>query len=335
MASRGRGPSHSVLFSRFGGIDVLELVDVERPKAAPGEVVVEVLASGINHIEAYIREGRFADEVPTSFPQGQGSDFAGLVVEVGEGVTAFTRHSEVLGHAVLAAHANFVVVPERNLVAKPPRLSWEVAGSLFLAGLTAFHAVQAAHVGEGDTVVISAAAGGVGSIQAQLATMRGATVIGTCGERNFDYLRQLGVKPVVYGDGIADRIRAVAPGGATAFIDNYGENEALAEDLEIRPGRFRSSNSRQDFELRAVRGWDDDDEAAAEQMRILGRLATLATERRIDLLISGFYPLELVHEAFTDLEKYHARGKIVLGMRTIAGAESSPMKARDVQDSRP
>ncbi|WP_150307587.1 NADP-dependent oxidoreductase [Planctomonas psychrotolerans] len=334
MASRGRRTAKSVFFSAFGGIEVLDLVEVERPRPAPGEVVVEVLAAGINHIEGYIREGRFEAEVPTSFPQGQGSDFAGLVVEVGEGVTAFAVRSEVLGHAVLASHANYVVVPARNLVAKPQGLSWEVAGSLFLAGLTAYDAVQAARVGEGDTVVISAAAGGVGSIELQLAKARGALVIGTCGERNFDYLRQLGVKPVVYGDGIADRIRAVAPRGVTAFLDNYGGNEAVAEELEVQPARFRSSDSRKDFELRAVRGFDSADDAA-RQTGILGTLATLAAERKVDLLISGFYPLERVQDAFTDLEKYHARGKVVLGMRTIGGGNPSTLKARDVHDSRP
>ncbi|MCU1482008.1 MAG: putative oxidoreductase [Subtercola sp.] len=305
--------TQTVQFSEFGGVDVLELVEIEMPHPGPGEVLVEVLVAGINHIEAYIRQGLFADDIPTSANQTQGSDFAGIVIEVGEGVTRFTRNAEVLGHARLSSHAYHVVVSADNLVAKPKQLSWEVAGSLFLAGLAAHDLVEAAHISPGETIVVSAAAGGVGSIEIQLAKLRGATVIGTCGERNFDYLRQLGVKPVVYGDGLADRIELLAPNGVAAYLDNFGQNGAdIAAQLEVDPARYASSDERKRIEVTAI---DPDEHERARNTLVLARLAELAATRQISVLISGYYPFGLVHEAFDDLETRHARGKIVLGMK--------------------
>lgn len=321
--------SKAVTFTRYGGVDVLELVSSPPPTPGPGEVVVEVLAAGINHIEAYVRQGLFADDVPVAFPQGQGTDFSGLVMAIGEGVTSFARGSEVLGHAVMASHANYIVVPQSSLVAKPASLSWEVAGSLFLAGLAANDAVEAVRVAPGDTVVISAAAGGVGSMEAHLAMAKGATVIGTCGERNFDYLRQIGVKPVVYGDGLADRIRALAPRGVGAYIDNFGrDNPDVAEDLGVSSSRFRSSDHRRDIELAAMHPTP---EQAENHTRVLAGLAGLAADRTINVLISGFYPFTRVRDAFEDLEQRHARGKIVLGMRPVDNSFHG-LGARKVRD---
>ncbi|TDW28663.1 NADP-dependent oxidoreductase [Cryobacterium psychrophilum] len=315
MSPRRSSALRAVSVTAFGGVDTLEIIETERPQPGPGEVLVEVLAAGINHVEAFLRQGRYQNEFPVELPIGQGSDFAGLVVATGEGVTSFTKGSEVLGHTSMASHATFVVVPATSLVAKPAALSWEVAGSLFLAGFAANDAVQAVGVGQGDVVVISAAAGGVGSIEAHLAMARGATVIGTCGERNFDYLRQIGVKPVVYGDGLAERIRAVAPGGVAAYLDNFGkDNIDVSDELGVSRSRFRSSENRRDVELRAMAPSPED---AVAQTRVLARIAGFAADRTVNVLISGFYPFDRVREAFDDLEKHHARGKIVLGMRPV------------------
>ena len=315
MSPLRRTAGRTVQYDSYGGIDVLEVAETPRPTPGHGEVLVEVLAAGINHIEAFVREGQYRDELPGAFPHGQGTDFAGLVTAIGDGVTSFARGAEVLGHTVMSSHADWVVVKQNHLVAKPPALSWEVAGSLFLAGLAADDAVRAVNVSDGDTVVISAAAGGVGSMEAHLSKLRGATVIGTCGERNFDYLRQIGVKPVVYGDGLVDRIRAVAPNGVTAYIDNFGrDNPDVATELGVTANRFRSSEQRRTIELAAMH---PDDAQAIDYTRTLARLAGLAAERAVDVLISGFYPLERVREAFEDLEQRHARGKIVLGMRPV------------------
>ncbi|MBC7725252.1 MAG: NADP-dependent oxidoreductase [Burkholderiaceae bacterium] len=329
MSPIRRTPASAVTFSQYGGVDVLDLVEMEKPVAGRGEIVVEVLAAGINHVEAYVRQGQFDGEVPITFPQRQGSDFSGLVSSIGEGVTSFSKGAEVLGHASMSSHANWVVVPQSQLVAKPASLSWEVAGSLFLAGLAADDAVQAVNVSAEETVVISAAAGGVGSMEAHLAMARGATVIGTCGERNFDYLRQIGVKPVVYGGGLAERIRALAPRGVHAYIDNFGgDNVRVAEELGVATARFRSSDHRRDIELEAM---NPTPEQAEQHTRVLARLAGLAGERKINVLISGFYPFDKVREAFDDLEQRHARGKIVLGMRPVDNSFHG-LGARKVRD---
>ena len=315
MSPQRRALARSVQIASYGGVEVLDIVEIEKPVPGPGEVLVEVLAAGINHVEAYLRQGMYEGELHVSLPTGQGSDFSGLVAAIGEGVTSFARGSEVLGHTSMASHATFIIVPARNLVTKPASLSWEVAGSLFLAGLAADEAVHAVGVSKGDVVVISAAAGGVGSIEAHLAMAKGATVIGTCGLRNFDYLRQIGVKPVVYGEGVADRIRALAPRGVAAFIDNFGQNNPdVADELGVSRSRFRSSDHRREIELKAMRPSPED---AVHNTQVLAKLAALAADRTLNVLISGFYPFDRVREAFDDLEKRHARGKVVLGMRPV------------------
>jgi len=321
--------ARAVQFTRFGGVDVLEIADIARPQPGPGEVLVEVLAAGVNHMEAFIRQGMFDSEHSAAFPMRQGTDFSGIVVGLGEGVSDLKLRSDVVGHALVGSHATHIVVPRQNLVAKPASVSWEVGGALFLAGVTAWRAIEAMHIGPDDTVVVSAAAGGVGSMEIQLAKLRGATVLGTCGERNFDYLRQIGVKPIVYGDGIADRIRAAAPNGVTVFLDNFGgDNAELAEELGIEPARFHSSDDRKEIELRAV--WPDA-ETARRDTEILGELVALVRDQKLRVLVSGFYPYGFVQDAFDDLEKRHSRGKIVLGMNPVDAGRVT--KARDIHEA--
>src|SRR3954447_17004936 len=165
--------ARAVHFDRYGAPDVLYLAEVDAPRPGLGEVVVAVQAAAINPGEASLREGRSGQ--PTTFPSGQGSDLAGVISQVGMGVTAFNPGDEVLGwSSLLASHADYVLVPADQLVRKPTGMPWEVAGSLYVAGCTAYAAVHAVGVGPGDTVVVSAAAGGVGSIAVQLAKLAGA-----------------------------------------------------------------------------------------------------------------------------------------------------------------
>lgn len=321
----------SLRYSRYGGPDVLEFVESEIPKPRWGEVVVDVLASGINHIEAFVREGHLAETVPIELPAGQGSDFAGLVREVGTGVEGWKRGDEVIGHAVRGAHATHVVVPATSLVRKPKRVNWEEAGGLYLAGLTALDTLDGLRLGQGDTLVISAAAGGVGNIEAQLAKFAGVRVIGTCGERNHDFLREQGVKPVVYGEGMADRIRKIAPGGVTAFIDNFGQDgQQLAFELGVPPQKYRSSEDRKAIELAAIA---PDEEFAAHATKQLQRLAEFTADHALHVVVSAFYPFDLIIDAFEDLDRLHARGKIIVGMRPAN--PDRIIKQRDMHDARP
>lgn len=213
---------------------------------------------------------------------------------------------------------------------KPKSVTWEAAGGMFLSGATALEVLDELKIGASDVVVISAAAGGVGSIQAQVAKHRGATVIGTCGDRNFDYLRQLGIKPVRYGDGIADRIRTAAGGASvTALIDNFGQDgHALVDELGVPAGRYRSSADRREVELRLLRG---DPESVAHATDMLARLVELAQARTFTLLVSGIYPLRRISEAYADLQKLHSRGKVLLGTNMVSSFRT--LKARDVHEA--
>lgn len=318
-----------VEYDRTGDTDVLEMRSHPLPAPGPGEVVVEVVTAGINHIDGFIRSGTETAWADEPWPRRSGSDFAGIVAATGPGVSRFRVGAEVIGHVRSGAHATYLTVRESALVAKPKTVTWETAGSLYLAGVTALDVLDDLRIGAGDIVVISAAAGGVGSIQAQIAKHLGATVIGTCGDRNFDYLRQLGIKPVRYGDGIADRIRKAAGAPVTAFIDNFGQDgRALADELGVPEGRYRSSADRRDVELRLL---EDDPEERARQTAQLERLTKLAERRAFTVLVSGFYPLTDIAEAYADLKKLHSRGKVVLATHPVTTYRS--LKAREVHEA--
>jgi NADPH:quinone reductase-like Zn-dependent oxidoreductase len=195
-------------------------------------------------------------------------------------------------------------------------MEWEVAGGLYLAGVTAMATLDRLRLTAGDVVVVTAAAGGVGHIEVQLAHAAGATVLGTCSAGNVDYLRSLGVLPVVYGDGLEDRIRKAAKGRpVTAFVDNHGSGADLAAALGVPPERLVTSADRRALEVRFFTAGPEDREATA----LLEQLVRLIEDRTVRVLVSGFYPFEYVREAFAELEQLHARGKVILGMRPSAG----------------
>ena len=229
----------AVRFDEYGGVDVLKVVDVPRPVPGTAQVLVQVKAAGINPGEAKIRVGLEDSTWPATFPSGEGSDLAGIVAETGPGVTSFSAGDEVIGWTDnRASQAEYVVVEEQHLTAKPAGVPWEEAGALFVAGTTAYAAVRAVGLTGGDTVAVSGAAGGVGSIAVQLARQAGATVIGLASEAHRPWLAGHGVIPVAYGDGMADRIRQAAS-KVDAFIDTFGAGYVqLALELGVEPSRI-------------------------------------------------------------------------------------------------
>ncbi len=229
----------AVRFDGYGNIDILHLADVPVPEPAQGEVLVKVKAASINSGEAKIREGVFHKVWPASFPSGEGSDLAGIVTQVGIGVGGVANGDEVIGFTHRrASHAEYVVVDAQNLTRKPANVSWEVAGSLAIAGSTADASVRAVSLKQGDKVAVSGAAGGVGSITVQLARRAGAEVIGIAGQANHDWLMAHGIKPVSYGDGLAKRLREAA---IDAFIDTYGQGYVkIAIELGVAPDRINT-----------------------------------------------------------------------------------------------
>jgi NADPH:quinone reductase-like Zn-dependent oxidoreductase len=314
----------AVRFDEYGGIEVLKVVDVPRPVPGAGQVLVQVKAAGINPGEAKIRAGLLHSRWPATFPSGQGSDLAGIVAGTGPGVTSFPAGDEVLGWTDnRASQAEYVVVgaggvrgdgvppgeSEPHLTAKPAGVPWEVAGALFVAGATAYAAVRAVDLTEGATVVVSGAAGGVGSLAVQLARRAGATVIGLASEAHHQWLAGHGVIPVTYGDGVADRIRKAA-GQVDAFIDTFGADYvALALELGVEPSRIDTIAN---FEAVARYGVKADGSAAGASASVLAELAGLVAAGELEVPIAATFPLDRVQDAYRRLAEGHILGKIVL-----------------------
>jgi NADPH:quinone reductase-like Zn-dependent oxidoreductase len=301
----------AVRFSQYGGVDVLDVVDVANPEPGQGQLLVQVKAAGINPGEAKIRDGLLHARWPATFPSGEGSDLAGIVAETGPGVTRFSVGDEVLGWTDnRASQAEYVAAEEQHLTAKPAEVSWEVAGALYVAGATAWAAVRAVSPGEGDTVVVSGAAGGVGSIAVQLARLAGATVIGVASEIQHEWLQAHGVIPVAYGDGLADRIRLAAGGRVDAFIDTYGGDYVeLALELGVEPFRIDTIANFQAVEKYGVKA---EGSAAGARADALAELAGLIAEGKLEVPIEATFPLDRVRDAYRLLARGHTRGKIVL-----------------------
>ena len=301
----------AVRFDSYGDIDALKVVEVDPPVAGPGHVVVRVKAAGINPGEASIRRGLMAERWPATFPSGEGSDLAGVVEEVGQGVTGFAAGDEVLGWTdERASHAELVEAEAANLVRRPAGVSWEAAGSLFVVGTTAYATVRAVAPQPGETVVISGAAGGVGSLSVQLARNVGAVVIGLASETHHAWLSAHGIVPITYGDSVEERIRVAAGGPIDAFIDTFGAGYVeLALQLGVNTERI---NTIIDFPAVARYGVKGEGTAAAASAEVLAQLADMIADGKLEVPIAAVYPLDQVREAYRELEQRHTLGKIVL-----------------------
>ena len=280
----------AVRYDEFGGIDVLRVEEVERPVPGDGQVLVRVKAAGINPSEAVIRTGAVAELFPSTFPSGQGSDLAGVIEEAGAEAGGFSPGDEVIGFSNnRASQAELVLVEAGDLTPKPEKVSWEVAGGLYVAGVTAWGAVHAV----------------------QLARRTGAMVIGLAGAGNHEWLASHGVIPVAYGDGVADRIRAAAPSGVDAFIDTHGDGYVeLALTLGVPADRI---DTIADYPAAAKHGVKTDGGAeAGPGGEVLAELAGLIADGHLEVPIANVYPLAQVREAYAELERRHTHGKIVL-----------------------
>jgi NADPH:quinone reductase-like Zn-dependent oxidoreductase len=301
----------AVRFDNYGGLDVLQVVEVPRPIPGPEQVLVRVKAAAINPGEAKIREGLLDASWPATFPSGQGSDLAGVVEELGEQAEGVSVGDEVIGFTHdRASQAELVLVGADHLTPRPAGVPWEVAGSLFVGGTTAYAAVRAVSAGPGDTVVVAGAAGGVGAITVQLATEAGAKVLGLASEPGHKWLSDHGVIPVTYGDGVTERIRAAADGPIDAFIDLVGGDYVqLALDLGVKPDRIDTIVN---FEAKARYGVKTEGNSDAGSAEVLAELAALIADGRLEIPIAHVFPLAQVKDAYRELELGHTHGKIVL-----------------------
>jgi NADPH:quinone reductase-like Zn-dependent oxidoreductase len=270
-----------------------------------------VKAAGLNPGEAMIRQGMLHDRWPATFPSGEGSDLAGIVVELGGGVERLSIGDEVVGFSLTrSSHAEFTAVPVEQLTPKPAAVPWEVAGGLYTAGTAAYAAVRSVNLG-----AVSGAAGGVGAIAVQLAMRSGATVLGIAGPTNDEWLAAHGVTPVNYGDELASRLRAASPTGRIdAFLDLFGGGyvELAVTQLGVSPQRVDTII---DFAAVEQFGVKVEGTADASSAAVVAELAGLVAAGELDVPIAAVYPLDQVRDAYRALEERHSRGKVVLSMQ--------------------
>lgn len=222
----------AITYDRYGGSDVLRLTDLPEPKVGPDSVLVRVRAASVNPVDWKVRAGYLDQILDVDFPAVPGWDVAGVVERPGLDTPELAAGDEVYGYVRKdwlqgGTFAELVAAPVRTLARKPASLSFEEAAAVPLAGLTAYQTIERVGVREGQTVLVHAAAGGVGQFAVQILRARGARVVGTASARNHGHLRGLGVEPVEYGDGLVERVRALAPDGVDVVLD-YGSDDLVA-----------------------------------------------------------------------------------------------------------
>ena len=303
----------AVATDRFGGPEVLSLREVDEPPLGPDSVLVAPRAAGVNPVDVGIVGGHLAGAFPTHFPLIPGWDVAGTVVAAGPGVTEFAEGDAVLAYVrrddvQWGTLAERVSAPVRCVARLPEGADVEAAGALPLAGLTALQALDAVDAATGQTVLVHAAAGGVGSFAVQLAVLRGLRVIGTASERNHDYLRSLGAEPVAYGDGLADRVRELAQGPVDAVLDLVG-GEALEASAGIvgHPSRIASI-----VDAQTVKRLGGEYVFVRPNAGQLAYLAGLLASGELTVEIAERFPLERAADALTTLAERHTRGKLLV-----------------------
>ncbi|MEP6481598.1 MAG: NADP-dependent oxidoreductase [Rhodoglobus sp.] len=302
----------AVRFDQYGSLDELHVEDV--PTRAPGddEVTVRVRAAGVNPGEAAIREGAMDAFAPAHFPSGQGTEFAGVVISVGDQVHGVAIGDEVIGFSDgRDAQADEVVLPVSNVLPKPKDVDWETAAIIPIAGATAISMVDSVRPRSGETAVVAGAAGGIGFVAAQLLIRHGVTVIGTAGAADQDALIARGIQAVVYGDGVEERIRRSAPNGVDAFLDTHGDGQAdLAIALGVAPDRIDSII---DFESGQRLGIRNQGMYQLPDIRsAVVEFAHWVASGEIELPVRARFPLEQVRDAYEALTAAPGIGKIVL-----------------------
>lgn len=297
-----------ITYRGFGGPEVLSLDEAPELVAGPGQVRVRTVRVGINPTDAKIRAGEMEKIFPVTFPVCPGTDVAGVIDAVGADVTEFAVGDAVFGTAASGAYAEYAVL--NAPVAKPSAMSWETAAALPMAGETAVRALRATGVVAGQTLLVHGAMGGVGSIVTQLAVHDQITVIGTVGEADIDDLQALGATAVRYGEGWAERVRAVAPNGVDAVLDTAGRG-VLPESIALT-GDARRVVTLADaaaFALGAVFTGADPNDRARDALPLL---AEMVATGRLAVRIGHSYPLADAAIAHRDLASGVRRGKLLL-----------------------
>ncbi len=309
-----------VVAPEFGGPEVLSVIDEPVGKPGPDQVLLDVRAAGTNPVDFKMYSGAYGED-PSRLPIRLGYEASGVVSALGDsaGGPAGPIHNgdEVIAYPIQGGYAAKVVVPVSSVVPKPSTLSFEEAAGLMLAGTTAEHALAVTRIGSGDTVVVHGASGGVGLMAVQLAVNAGARVIGTASQGGHDYLRQLGVEPVTYGDGLVERIRALSPGGVDAAIDTVGSDEAIDASVALVADRSRivtiaAFQRGVELGLKVIGAGPGADPGTEIRSAARLELVRLAEAGKIKVRVAATYPLAEVAAAHRELMSGHTHGKIVL-----------------------
>lgn len=302
----------------YGDLDAIELVEVEVPPPGPGEVTIEVRAAGMNPIEFKQIAGTYTKD-PAALPLLLGSEVAGVVTALGEGAELATGGGavgdEVIAYSVVGGYATSLNAPASDVFAKPAALGFPDGANLLLVGATAADMLRVTRVGRDDTVLVHGASGAVGASLIQQARLTGARVIGTASERNFPLVEQLGGEPVRYGDGLADRVRELAPDGIDAALDTVGTNEAVNVSIEFVVDRSRivtiAAMARAgELGIQAVGAGNS--ASAAFRRSVRPELVELAASGKLVVPLGRTFPLADAIEALKLLQSGHPGGKLAL-----------------------
>lgn len=311
--------TRAVVATAFGGPDVLSVVTKDLPAPGPGEVTVEVRAAAVNPIDYKVFSGAMGAD-PSTLPQPVGLELAGVVTAVGPdaqgAVGPVAVGDEVVAYPVTGAYAEAVTVPASSVLPKPADVSFEAASGLLLVGATAAHLLEATGLRSGETVLIHGVAGSVGMLAAQLALNAGATVVGTAAEHRHEALRALGVVPVTYGPGLADRVREAAPQGIDAAFDTVGTDEAVDVSWQLLADRDRlvsvAAFARAGDGVRLIGGGPGADPGTELRMAARAGLVDDLAAGRVSVPVAATFPLDEAQAAVRLVADGHAGGKVVL-----------------------
>ncbi|MFJ9950396.1 NADP-dependent oxidoreductase [Kitasatospora sp. NPDC091207] len=300
-------------FSAFGGTDVLHPIEIDLPAPGPGRVRVAVRAAGVNPVDHKLRSGAMTGLFPVTFPHVTGFEVAGVVEAVGEGVTRWVPGDEVFGPTGGGGYAEHVLAAAEDLARKPAALGWARAAAIPVAAETSWRALDLLGVESGRTLLVHGAAGGVGTVLLQFARSRGIRVIGTASEANHARLRELGAVAVAYGDGLAERVRAVAPDGVDRVLDAAGQGDVLPLSIELAGGAEHVLTIA-DWEGAARYGvrCSAGAETVHQHGPALAAALALHEEGTLSLPLHEVFPLAEAARAHRVSEGGHVRGKIVL-----------------------
>lgn len=305
--------SRAVQLESFGGPEVLNIREVPVPQAGSGQIRVRVTAAGLNPMDWFMTsDADTATRFGLSLPSGFGTDYAGIVDQVGDGVTKFVVGDRVFGGALSRAIADYVVVDVAGNIAvggdahhTPDGVDDRSAATLTIAGCTASAALAVVNLGQDDTVLIGGAGGGVGVFAVQLARLAGARVIGTGSATSADALRALGAEPVTYGNGMVDRIRALTPAGVTAAIDLYGtDTMQVARELGVPDKRITMIAGQVDGITSAT--------GANAAPGAIEEIARLVAAGKLRVPIAASFPMEQIRAAVELQAGRHVHGKVVI-----------------------